>query len=246
MSNLIKRLIIGDIHGNIAPVKEIYNKEQPDEVILLGDYFDAIDLSDAEILYAFNEVLALRDYHLSLNKGDFIMLLGNHELHYLLPTAEYTGYRHSYAAVARIRLLECLEYKIIKYIHTDNKIKTVYSHAGLSNEWITQRLKQNKDTFPIECINELDLKYFDTNHLSGFSFYGDTPTQSPLWIRPKSLMFNAYSPYGIQWAQVFGHTHNTHISEMGMFYNCDTLPHEYLVEHIFDNGYKVERIIKQI
>lgn len=242
----MKRLIIGDIHGNIKPVLDIYNIEQPDEVILLGDYFDGYDLSDSEILYSFNEILKLREYHLSLNKGNFIMLLGNHELHYLLPTAEYGGYRSTYAAVAHIRLCECLDNKIIKYIHIDNKLKTIYSHAGLSNDWITQRIKQNKDTFPIECINELDLKYFGINHLSGINGYGDTPTQSPLWIRPKSLLLNAYSPYGIQWTQIFGHTHTKHISELGNMYNCDALPNEYLIEIISDDGYNVERIIKEL
>lgn len=240
----MKRLVIGDIHGEIAVVKQIYEKEQPDEVILLGDYFDSYTLSDSEILYAFNELLILREYHLSLNKGNFIMLLGNHELHYLLPTAEYGGYRQGYAAVAHIRLKDCLTDKIIKYVHIDNKLKTIYSHAGVSNDWITKRIKQDYNTFPLECINELDLNYFGINHLSGINGYGDTPTQSPLWIRPNSLLLNAYSPYGIQWTQIFGHTHNKHISELGNLYNCDTLPNEYLIEDISDDGYNVKRIIK--
>lgn len=242
----MKRLILGDMHGNFEVVKQIYEREQPYEVIMLGDYFDAFDFSDAEILHAFNNLVLLREYHLSLNKGNFIMLLGNHELHYLIPTAEYTGYRHSYAAIAHIKLQECLDNKILKYIHIDNKLKTIYSHAGLSNDWITKRIKQNKDTFPIECINELHLNYFDINHLSGVNGYGDTPTQSPLWIRPKSLMLNSYSPNDICWVQVYGHTHNKHISELPNHYNCDALPYEYLIENISDDGYNVERKIMQV
>ena len=35
-----KRLVIGDIHGYFATLKKIYDAEQPDEVIIVGDYFD--------------------------------------------------------------------------------------------------------------------------------------------------------------------------------------------------------------
>ena len=39
-----KRVIIGDIHGRYEAVKLIYDKEQPDDVILLGDYVDTHDM----------------------------------------------------------------------------------------------------------------------------------------------------------------------------------------------------------
>lgn len=34
----MKRIVIGDPHGRWRSVKKIYDYEQPDEVIILGDY----------------------------------------------------------------------------------------------------------------------------------------------------------------------------------------------------------------
>ena len=42
----MKRIVIGDPHGRWRSVKKIYDYEQPDEVIILGDYFDSFNISD--------------------------------------------------------------------------------------------------------------------------------------------------------------------------------------------------------
>ena len=41
---MIKRIIIGDPHGRWVSFKNIYDKEQPNEVIVLGDYFDSFNI----------------------------------------------------------------------------------------------------------------------------------------------------------------------------------------------------------
>ena len=38
-----KRVVIGDLHG-IGIWKDILNKEKPDSVIFLGDYFDSFNI----------------------------------------------------------------------------------------------------------------------------------------------------------------------------------------------------------
>ena len=42
----MKRIVIGDPHGRWGYIKQIYDKEQPDEVIILGDYFDSFDVDN--------------------------------------------------------------------------------------------------------------------------------------------------------------------------------------------------------
>lgn len=244
----MKRLIIGDTHGLYDVVEKIYFIENPDEVIMLGDYFDSHYLTSSDIIVSFNKLLKLREYHLSLQKGNFIMLLGNHELHYILAGAQYTGYDYNVGPYAYAKINECIENNIIQILYVDSNIKTLYSHAGVSNEWITKVLKQEVNTFPIECVNEVSLQRLGINHLSGYNSYGDTPTQSPVWIRPKSLLLNAYSPYGITWTQIVGHTYNERISSLGNIYICDTLPNEYLIENIYEsnNRYEVNREIKTV
>ena len=79
----MKRIIIGDPHGRWDPIKNIYDKEQPDEVIILGDYFDSFDIDAYTQRECYDKIIELRKEHLKLNKGRFIMLIGNHDMHYM-------------------------------------------------------------------------------------------------------------------------------------------------------------------
>ena len=87
------RLVIGDIHGHIEPFKSIYEKEDPDDVIILGDYFDNFHGSDKEIVDCFKSILSMQKKH---KKGEFILLIGNHDFHYMDLTEAYSGKRKSY------------------------------------------------------------------------------------------------------------------------------------------------------
>ena len=79
----MKRIIIGDPHGRWNVLKSIYDKEQPDEVIILGDYFDSFNINAYDQRDCYDNIIALRKEHLSKNKGRFIMLIGNHDMHYM-------------------------------------------------------------------------------------------------------------------------------------------------------------------
>ena len=94
-----KRVIIGDIHGRYEAVKLIYDKEQPDDVILLGDYVDTHDMiSDDKQKDSLENLILLKYSH---NKGEFVMLIGNHDFHYYYdnPSIErYSGYSYARAS----------------------------------------------------------------------------------------------------------------------------------------------------
>ena len=68
----MKRIIIGDPHGRWNVLKSIYNKEQPDEVIILGDYFDSFNINAYDQRDCYDNIIALRKEHLSKKKGRFI------------------------------------------------------------------------------------------------------------------------------------------------------------------------------
>ena len=81
---LYKRLIFGDFHGHFNSLNQIYQDEKPYSVIHLGDYFDNFHGSADSIKDAFTNLLKLREDHLSDTKnGDFTLLLGNHDYHYI-------------------------------------------------------------------------------------------------------------------------------------------------------------------
>ena len=55
----MKRIVIGDPHGRWGLVKQIYDKEQPDEVIILGDYRNKsiYKCKSEEILPKYSEIM---------------------------------------------------------------------------------------------------------------------------------------------------------------------------------------------
>ena len=59
----MKRIVIGDPHGRWRFVKKIYDYEQPDEVIILGDYFDSFNIDAYEQRESYNNIIELRKNH---------------------------------------------------------------------------------------------------------------------------------------------------------------------------------------
>ena len=93
-----KRLVLGDFHSRIEVFKTIYETEKPDDVIILGDYVDSHEpISDSQQKAAFEELIQIKSKH---TKGEFILLLGNHDFHYYYdnPWIErYSGYSYARA-----------------------------------------------------------------------------------------------------------------------------------------------------
>ena len=79
----MKRITIGDPHGLWRFVKQIYDKDQPDEVIILGDYFDSFNID----VYTQGNLMRtqlnfVKNILRSIGKGMHV-LIGNHDMHYM-------------------------------------------------------------------------------------------------------------------------------------------------------------------
>jgi hypothetical protein len=71
----------------------------------------------------------------------------------------------------------------------------------------------------------LGMSCLDWNMIKGYDGYGDTISQSPLWIRPHSLLKCKVDGY----RQVVGHTHlRTPVEQDGIWFN-DQMPEYYVV-----------------
>lgn len=91
--------------------------------------------------------------------------------------------------------------------------KVLVTHAGISREWYEKEFGEYRGE-PIsevaENINDLWLHNkrefaFLTNASSLYDIYGESPTHSPIWIRPWLLAeHNLFAGTSIK--QVFGHT----------------------------------------
>lgn len=229
----MKTLIIPDLHGKSNWKLMIY-QENPDRVVFLGDYFDCYgEFSAAEQIYNFKEIV---EYKKS-DKAEVIMLIGNHDHHYF-PEIGYTGTSGYQKGAVKYELERCIdenrEHLQIAYEFD----KFLCTHAGVSCEFMDQIF--GKDGWNLDKVadelNEL-FKYkplaFEFNGIDG---YGDDTYQTPIWIRPKSLMAaNKKHPIKKEYIQIVGHTKILRIdsgkSTGGRYYFVDSLDtnQEYLV-----------------
>ena len=232
----MKTVVIGDVHGR-SLWKLIVNQENPDRVIFIGDYFDSFEISGVEQIQNFKEIV---EYKITSGK-EVIMLIGNHDHHYF-PEVGYTGtsgYQKGIAPNITQVIDENRQHLQIAYSFDE----FLFTHAGVSPTFMDGEFGEGGwvEDNVVELLNDL-FKYkpksFDFN---GTDPYGDNTYQTPIWIRPKSLMaVNKKHNKGLKkkYIQVVGHTHvkkldlvGSQKSAGGRYYliDCQESTGEYLV-----------------
>ena len=185
-----KRIVIlGDIHGRTV-WKDIIAKEQPDQVIFLGDYVSTHeDVSDEQQVENLKDILRYKDEF-----PETILLRGNHDMQHLgYESIEISGYFPGVALE-----MEQLKDEFLaktQWIHVMGNI--VFSHAGISQAWL------EANGLTLDVINSLDPSgLFGFNTSDPHDFSGNSPEQPPTWIRPMALIGEMIPDYD----QVVGHT----------------------------------------
>ena len=237
----MKTIAIGDVHGR-SLWKLIVNQEQDaDRIVFIGDYFDSFDISGVEQIQNFKEII---EYKQTSGK-EVIMLIGNHDYHYFpeIGNNGTSGYQKGIAPSINQVIDENRQHLQMAYSFDE----FLFTHAGVSPEFMDQVFGPNdwSEDNVVELLNDL-FKYkpksFDFN---GFDPYGDNTYQTPIWIRPRSLMAsNKKHDKGLKkkYIQVVGHTGvkkldlvGTQKSAGGRYYlvDCQETTGEYL---IINNG----------
>jgi len=124
-SEINKTVIIPDVHCHFDRAEAIILKEVPDEIVFLGDYFDAYD-----------ETMETHIQTVEWLKGSMknprrIHLLGNHDLSYLdqkYTCSGYTGVKKFFIDKIGVKLE-----KLLRYYWIDET--WLCTHAGLSYEF---------------------------------------------------------------------------------------------------------------
>ena len=241
----MKRIIIGDPHGRWNAVKNIYDKEQPDEVIILGDYFDSFNIDAYNQRECYDNIINLRKEHLSKHGRGFYMLIGNHDMHYMDEAfGRCSGWNPVTNYQASYPLCRDWDAEILKMIFIDEVNKTIYSHAGVTMNWFQQWIKSNS----LADINTIETKAFQFTYKNGGDYYGSSSWNSPLWVRPEGLKKSPYKDKdGIVWTQIFGHTQTNAphhwINNGGEFYCIDCINEAYLVEILNDQNVLEKRVL---
>lgn len=255
-----KRIVLGDMHGHIDSFKRIIAKEVPDDIIMLGDYVDACSLGHKQIKKNVLELFDILDNYYDNEDHHNICIVGNHDFHYMLGAWDehYSGWNATTNFWARTVLNERLRLGKMQWCYIDEKNRTIYSHAGVTMKWLKETC--NNDWQPggidIADINTLNMQYFRFDDSHGYDPYGDTPWNSPIWVRPMSLVESMYKGSdGITWTQVVGHTHMQRPLTPDNFlaqgldrplWIIDTLPDYYIVEMLDDDGMLLSREVANV
>jgi predicted phosphodiesterase len=218
----MKLIAIGDIHGR-SDWKEIVKNNDFDKVVFIGDYFDTHEnIFPKQQIKNFNEIIKCKEK----NPDKVVLLLGNHDYHYLPSVTDQYGGFVSYTKSKVSGLLNVLVHAgMIRlcYVHEN----FLFSHAGVTKTWC----KVNHiDLKNIECsINEYFLlkpEAFRFTSGRDYDIYGDEICQTPLWVRPRSLMNDKIAKY----IQVVGHTEHEKLQMNGhmIIIDCLRTSKEYL------------------
>lgn len=235
-----KTVVIGDIHGR-SVWKLICEIEKPDRVIFIGDYFDSYDIPGVDQIHNFKEIVALKE------KADceVVMLIGNHDHHYF-PEIGNTG-TSGYQTTLAHSIMQVIDENRHHLQMAYQMDEFLFTHAGVSSDFMNSAFGEGewKTESIVEQLNEL-FKYKPKTFEFGMacnlklSYYldpsGDNIEQSPIWIRPRSLMNANYNTLRKQVIQVVGHTQVKKIDVKGMgtgnrywFIDCLGTSGQYMV-----------------
>lgn len=200
-------LILGDTHGRTNWKQAIEAHPEAEHIIFIGDYFDSFDISGAEQLHNFNEIIRFKEE----SDKNVILLIGNHDHHYMDVGETYSGFK----AAMKWDIQDLLKKNMHHLQIAHRQGEFIFSHAGISPIWMDdtfyRSLKESwsKDTM-IDQLNDLYKvrpTLFNFSHL-GWDPSGDSVEQGPLWIRPRSLMKSNKGDDGLKkrFIQVVGHT----------------------------------------
>jgi predicted MPP superfamily phosphohydrolase len=202
----MKTLCIGDLHGRSDWKLAIYQEGHIDRVIFMGDYFDSFNIPGIEQIDNFKQIIKYKENNPQV---EVVMLIGNHCHHYY-PEVGYTGTSGFQRGIAP-NIMQVVDENRHHLQMAYGFGEYLFTHAGVSPIFMDQVFGENdwsKESVVVD-LNELfryKPKSFDFN---GLESTGDNACQTPIWIRPRSLMHaNKTHPKGLKrdYIQIVGHT----------------------------------------
>ena len=237
----MKLVAIGDIHGRDIWKQIIAKEQDADEFVFVGDYFDSFTVKGPDQINNFLDIIEFKKQ----SKVPVTLIIGNHDHHY------YPGVDDSGTSGYQMLLAPS-----IKHVVGDNKQhlqaayqvgEFVFTHAGLSSEWLDDTIEDWNADNVVEKVNELfqyqpgKIAYRSYKQVGdqvyGAQGYGNEAFQGPIWIRPSALMTVNKKTLRKKIIKVVGHTPQDNIdiegkSTGGRYYFIDTLEYnqgQYLI-----------------
>lgn len=225
----MKIIGIGDIHGRNIWKKIISDNEDADEFVFVADYFDSYDVNTTTQVNNFLDIIEFK----KTSGKKVVLLKGNHDHHYLEAIGN-TG-TGGYQAIGSFMITPVIEANKEHLQIAYSFDNLLFTHAGVGESFMDITFGKGgwKMENIAEDLNELD-KYKPRSFIfNGRNNSGDDMGQTPIWIRPRSLMRDSQE-IKKKYIQIVGHTHGKEIdikgkSTGGKYFFIDTLPYQYLI-----------------
>lgn len=222
----MKMIILGDIHGRDIWKQIILNEKTFDKLVFIGDYVDSFNIPGEKQLENLLDIIQYKKD----NPDKVVLLFGNHDYHYLMHDSNLSGERYSgfqHVMAPQFKMIFNDNIKLFQMAYEPYG-KIYCSHAGISSKWLKLFNIEN-DKNVVQTINDYFYYKPSVFRFNGFDLYGDTPSCSPIWIRPNSM-----NNHGISGTHIVGHTEQpegirTFEGPRCTMYLIDKLPIEYLV-----------------
>lgn len=212
--------LIGDIHGRNA-WRQLVRTDMIN--IFLGDYLDPYDRdnlqADSTEYDNLQDIIRFKQQY----PDTTVLLLGNHDLHYLWDE-HYSRYNDEHAERYAQLIREHLHLFQTAYAIGDRVLVT---HAGVTRPWLQlagiseqQSVSQLAEAI-CQCMSDEGSRHLfsveSTFHPDDYC--GTSPTASPIWVRPHTLLDCGLfvDHRGDTLYQVVGHTQ---ISQIMQFDSC--------------------------
>lgn len=220
----MKIVALGDTHGRDTWEKIVGKNNDADKIIFIGDYFDThYDITTDQQIENFTKILEFKKN----NMEQVVLLLGNHDFHYLKGAGEkYSGHDTFRALDINIVLQPAVDSGLVQMCFKHDKY--VFTHAGVTKTWCLRNgIKTNDLEKEINDKFTTELDSFCFAYGPNMSQTGNDVTQSPIWVRIPSLFADAIDDI----TYVIGHTTQENIVITDKIIAIDTIgtSGEYLV-----------------
>jgi len=196
--------IIGDIHGRTC-WKDLVQDDCVN--VFVGDYFDPYDkIQYEQLMQNFADIIAFKK-----QRPETVLLYGNHDLHYIISSDRASRFDYMHGIDIKQAFADAINYfNGVAYAIADSILVT---HAGVSKEWYEKEFGTYEGAPVSEVADDINDLWkhnkveftFEVNASEFLDMSGDSPTHSPIWIRPWTLAdHNLFA--GTSFKQVFGHT----------------------------------------
>ena len=210
-----KLFVVPDVHGRDfwKQVKGCIKSNPSCTIVFLGDYLDpyfpeGIDFPTA--LENFKEIIAFKKE----NTDNVVLLIGNHDIHYLEGDYGCSRYNRTFAPKAKQLFEENADLFQLAYLFRDGSgRKVLCTHAGVSESWVLRNYTKEQFKTPEKCVEKLNQIYQDRSQHPvistalveyGIMRGGWSVDGGPLWCDFREI--RPISWWKTDTLQVYGHT----------------------------------------